>query len=122
VGGGGSQGDLVRGKKGGLGLCDPRAVIGCTNLKHWKVEVKKTSGRHIGFPGLGIGRLSWPVGWDYWSAWIWTRCCGSRLRVRFWVILDWTREEGRRRTSVANFEKEEDKRSHGRKRKKELLS
>jgi hypothetical protein len=41
--------------------------------------------------------------------------------VRFWVILDWTREEGRRRTSVANFEKEEDKRSHGRKRKKGIV-
>jgi hypothetical protein len=41
MGGGDGQGEAMRGKKGGLGLCDPRAVIGCTNLKHWKVGEKK---------------------------------------------------------------------------------
>jgi hypothetical protein len=28
-------------------------VIDCTNLKHWKVVEKKTSGRYIGFTPLG---------------------------------------------------------------------
>ena len=35
---------------------DPRAVIVCTNLKHWKVSWKKSCGRWIGFLRLAASK------------------------------------------------------------------
>ena len=36
---------------------DPKAIVVCTNLKHWKMDMKKSCGKCVGF--TNHGGLEW---------------------------------------------------------------
>jgi len=48
-----------RGRELGFGCVDPTVAKGCTNLKHWKMWKKKSTGRYI---GLANGNIEIAVG------------------------------------------------------------